>query len=100
MTLASTLAQILLLLGSAVVIVLGFQRLRIPSSLAYLLIGVLLGPHTAGPVVDAQPLQALAEFGVVFLLFTIGLNFSASKSFADFSRGNMATWTQGRQCVW
>lgn len=76
MTMASTLAQILLLLGTAVVVVLVFQRLRIPSSLAYLLIGVLLGPHTAGPVVDAQPLQALAEFGIVFLLFTIGLNFS------------------------
>ncbi len=76
MNLGSTLAQILLLLGSAVAIVLVFQRLRIPSSLAYLLIGLLLGPHTAGPVVDAPPLQALAEFGVVFLLFTIGLNFS------------------------
>ncbi|MBA3058328.1 MAG: cation:proton antiporter [Gammaproteobacteria bacterium] len=72
----SPLAQILLLLGSAVVIVLFFQRLRIPSVLAYLLIGVLLGPHTAGPVVDAPPLLALAEFGIVFLLFTIGLNFS------------------------
>ena len=73
---ASALAQILLLLGSAVAIVLVFQRLRVPSVLAYLLIGVLLGPHTAGPVVDAPPLQALAEFGIVFLLFTIGLNFS------------------------
>jgi len=70
------LTQILLLLGSAVAIVLLFQRLRIPSSLAYLLIGLLLGPHTAGPVVDALPLQGLAEFGIVFLLFTIGLNFS------------------------
>ena len=47
---ASALAQILLLLGSAVAIVLVFQRLRVPSVLAYLLIGVLLGPHTAGPV--------------------------------------------------
>ncbi|MDP1650087.1 MAG: TrkA C-terminal domain-containing protein [Rubrivivax sp.] len=56
---ASALAQILLLLGSAVAIVLVFQRLRIPSVLAYLLIGVLLGPYTAGPVV-APPLRALA----------------------------------------
>ena len=70
------LTRILLLLGSAVAIVLAFQRLRVPSSLAYLLIGLLLGPHTAGPVVDALPLRGLAEFGIVFLLFTIGLNFS------------------------
>jgi len=76
MTIDQPLVQILLLLGFAVGIVLLFQRLHIPSSLGYLLVGVLLGPHTAGPVVDAQPIQAIAEFGIVFLLFTIGLNFS------------------------
>lgn len=68
--------QILLLLGCAVAVVLLFQKLRIPSSLGYLLVGVLLGPHTAGPVVEAEPIHAIAEFGIVFLLFTIGLNFS------------------------
>lgn len=68
--------QTLLLLGSAVTVVLAFRRLRLPSSLGYLLIGVVFGPHTIGPVVDALPLQALAEFGIVFLLFMIGLNFS------------------------
>ncbi len=70
------LPQALLLLGAAVVVVVTFQRLHIPSSLGYLLVGVLLGSHTAGPVIDAEPLRALAEFGIVFLLFTIGLNFS------------------------
>lgn len=68
--------QVLLMLGCAVAVVLVFQQLRVPSSLGYLLVGVLLGPHTAGPVVDAAPVQAIAEFGIVFLLFTIGLNFS------------------------
>ncbi len=76
MNLGAPFVQILLLLGCAVAVVLAFRRVRIPSSLGYLLVGVLLGPHTAGPVVDALPLQALAEFGIVFLLFTIGLNFS------------------------
>lgn len=70
------LVQILFLLGTAVAVVVAFQRLHIPSSLAYLLVGVLLGPYTAGPVVDTSQVQALAEFGIVFLLFTIGLNFS------------------------
>lgn len=70
------LAQILLLLGVAVVVVVVFQRLKIPSSLGYLLVGLLLGPYTVGPVVDVPQIQVLAEFGIVFLLFTIGLNFS------------------------
>ncbi|MBK9130876.1 MAG: cation:proton antiporter [Gammaproteobacteria bacterium] len=68
--------QVLLLLGTAVVVVIAFQRLRIPSSLGYLLVGLLLGPYTAGPVIESGQIRVLAEFGVVFLLFTIGLNFS------------------------
>lgn len=68
--------QILLLLGTAVAIVVIFLRLRIPSSLGYLLAGLLLGPHTVGPVIESPYIHSLAEFGVVFLLFTIGLNFS------------------------
>jgi CPA2 family monovalent cation:H+ antiporter-2 len=68
--------QVLLLLGTAVVVVLAFQRLHIPSSLGYLLVGILLGPYTAGPVIESQQLRPIAEFGIVFLLFTIGLNFS------------------------
>lgn len=68
--------QVLLLLGTAVAVVIAFHRLRIPSSLGYLLVGILLGPYTAGPVIEGQQIQVLAEFGIVFLLFTIGLNFS------------------------
>lgn len=70
------LVLIILLLGVTVAVVLLFQRLRIPTSLGYLLVGVILGPHTAGPTVYVPEFKALAEFGVVFLLFTIGLNFS------------------------
>lgn len=70
------LTQILLLLGVAVAVVVVFQRLRIPSSLGYLLVGFILGPFTVGPVVDVPQIEQLAEFGIVFLLFTIGLNFS------------------------
>ena len=70
------LAQIILLLGVAVAVVLMFQRLRVPTSLGYLLVGVILGPYTMGPTVSVPEFKVLAEFGVVFLLFTIGLNFS------------------------
>jgi CPA2 family monovalent cation:H+ antiporter-2 len=70
------LVQIILLLGVAVAIMVIFQRLHIPSSLGYLLVGLILGPHTAGPTVHVQEFKVLAEFGVVFLLFSIGLNYS------------------------
>lgn len=70
------LAEIVLLLGVAVTIVIIAQRLHIPTSLGYLLVGVLLGPHTVGPSLYVPEFHALGEFGVVFLLFTIGLSFS------------------------
>ncbi|MBX3441075.1 MAG: cation:proton antiporter [Planctomyces sp.] len=72
-------SQIVLLLGLAVFAILVFQRLRIPSSLAYLAVGILVGPHTSGPVLDTRQVQAFAEFGIVFLLFTIGLTFTLSE---------------------
>ncbi|MGF1615486.1 MAG: cation:proton antiporter [Gammaproteobacteria bacterium] len=70
------LAQVLLLLGVAVAVVVAFQRLHVPTSLGYLLVGLILGPYTMGPTVYVPEFKTLAEFGVVFLLFTIGLNFS------------------------
>ena len=76
------LAQILLLLAVAIGVVVVFQHFRIPTSLGYLLVGVILGPHTLGPTVVIPEFQAMAEFGVVFLLFTIGLNFSLPRLYA------------------
>jgi CPA2 family monovalent cation:H+ antiporter-2 len=70
------LAQIILLLAVAVAVVVIFQRLHVPTSLGYLLVGVIVGPHTVGPNFRIEGFGALAEFGVVFLLFTIGLNYS------------------------
>lgn len=70
------LFQIVLLLGVAVGTMVIFQRLHVPSSLGYLLVGLILGPHTAGPTVYVAEFKVLAEFGVVFLLFSIGLNYS------------------------
>jgi CPA2 family monovalent cation:H+ antiporter-2 len=70
------LIDVLLLLGGAVVLILVFQRLRVPSAFAYLVVGVAFGPYTGGPVIDSQNIQTVAEFGIVFLLFAIGLNFA------------------------
>lgn len=70
------LMQLLLLLGAAIALVWIFQRLQAPPVLGYLLVGVLLGPYTPGPVIEGHQLRLLAEYGIVFLLFTIGLSFS------------------------
>jgi len=80
--LEQALVQMLLLLGATVAVVLVFQRFRVPPSLGYLLVGVLLGSHTAGPVVADENIRVIAEFGIVFLLFTIGLSFSMPQIYA------------------
>lgn len=72
---------VLLLLASAVVVVVIFRSLQLPPLLGYLLVGVLLGPHVPGTTVDLEKTQHLAEFGVVFLMFTIGLEFSIGRLF-------------------
>lgn len=73
---AENFAQILVLLSVSVSVIVLFQRLHIPTSLGYLLVGIILSPHTIGPALDVPEIKGLAEFGVVFLLFTIGLNYS------------------------
>ncbi len=70
------LTQLLLLLGAAVAVLMTFLWMRIPASLGYLLVGLLLGPYTVGPVLDSHKISFLAEFGIVFLLFTVGLSYS------------------------
>lgn len=81
--LEQTLTQMLILLGVTVFIILLFQRLQIPASLGYLIVGVFLGAHTAGPVVSPEHVKLIAEFGIVFLLFTIGLSFSMAQIYAS-----------------
>jgi CPA2 family monovalent cation:H+ antiporter-2 len=73
------LFDVLVLLLAAVVLVPVLQRFGIPSVLGYLTAGVMLGPHTPGPVVDVETARPLAEFGVVFLLFAIGLELPLSR---------------------
>jgi CPA2 family monovalent cation:H+ antiporter-2 len=68
--------QTLILLVTAVAGVALLRRINLPPILAYLAIGVLLGPHALGVVDESEDVRFLAEFGVVFLLFTIGLEFS------------------------
>lgn len=66
----------LLLLAASVAGVVAFRLLDLPPMLGYLVVGILIGPHAFGLVPDSEDARYLAEFGVVFLMFTIGLEFS------------------------
>jgi monovalent cation:H+ antiporter-2, CPA2 family len=66
----------LILLASAVVVVVVFRSLAIPAILGYLLVGAVIGPLAMGLVPETESQRYLAEFGVVFLMFSVGLEFS------------------------
>jgi CPA2 family monovalent cation:H+ antiporter-2 len=74
-----TLELVLVLLAAAVLVAAIFRQLRLPALLGYLIVGTLLGPHAFGLARDTEETRYLAEFGVVFLMFSIGLEFSLSK---------------------
>ncbi|MBU6510396.1 MAG: cation:proton antiporter [Gammaproteobacteria bacterium] len=72
----TTLRSILILLAAAVLVVVALKRAKFPTVIAYLATGFIVGPHGLGWIADTEDTRALAEFGVVFLLFTLGLEFS------------------------
>ncbi|MFZ6638106.1 monovalent cation:proton antiporter-2 (CPA2) family protein [Undibacterium sp. TC4M20W] len=72
----------LLLLAAAVLGVVAFRMLQLPPMLGYLVVGIFIGPHGFGMAEDSAVTHELAEFGVVFLMFSIGLEFSLSKLMA------------------
>lgn len=76
-----TLELVLILLASAVIVVVLFRSLHLPPLLGYLLVGVAVGPFALAWIPDTQEGRHLGEFGVVFLMFSIGLEFSLSKLF-------------------
>ncbi|MEK7772118.1 MAG: monovalent cation:proton antiporter-2 (CPA2) family protein, partial [Pseudomonadota bacterium] len=73
------LQPVLILLAIAVLAVVVFRLLRLPPMLGYLLAGVIIGPHALGWIPETDETRHLAEFGVVFLMFSIGLEFSLPK---------------------
>ena len=75
----SSLELTLLLLGSAVLGVVAFRMMHLPPMLGYLAVGILIGPHALGLAAENEASHTLAEFGVVFLMFSIGLEFSLPK---------------------
>ena len=74
--------EVLAILSSAVLIVWLFRRLKLPAILAYLVAGMLVGEHGLNVAQDQVDYDHFAELGIVFLLFTLGLEFSLPRLMA------------------
>jgi CPA2 family monovalent cation:H+ antiporter-2 len=85
----SVLEDVLLLLMATLAVVVGLRRLRLPMILAFLIVGMFVGPHALGWVTPTETTETLAEFGIVFLLFALGLEFSLPRLIA--MRGEVFT---------
>ena len=75
----SSLELTLLYLCAAVVSVVGCRLLQLPAMLGYLFAGLVIGPNALALANDSAAVEHLAEFGVVFLMFVIGLEFNLPK---------------------
>ena len=75
----SGLELTLLYLLAAVLGVVACRSLKLPPMMGYLAVGVVIGPHALALSKNAEGVQHVGEFGVVFLMFVIGLEFNLSK---------------------
>jgi CPA2 family monovalent cation:H+ antiporter-2 len=78
----SALGQLLVLLATVLLVVAGFRRLQLPPILGYLAVGMALGPQALNLAGSESTSHVLSEFGVVFLVFTLGLEFSLPRMLA------------------
>jgi CPA2 family monovalent cation:H+ antiporter-2 len=79
--LAPLIYDLAIMLGLAGIVLVIFQRIHQPVVLGYLVAGVIIGPHTPphALVNDIANIQILSELGVIFLMFSLGLEFSFQK---------------------
>src|ERR1041384_717316 len=74
MNVSGILVELVIVLGVAAVVTVGFQAAKLPVVLGYVLAGLLIGPHVPVPLVaNAHLVHTLSELGVILLMFTIGL---------------------------
>ncbi|MGB5736457.1 MAG: cation:proton antiporter, partial [Thiohalocapsa sp.] len=81
MDISAVLLSIVVMLAATALCVILFQRLGFGAILGFIVAGVLIGPHTPGPVpVHAvDELQSIAELGVVLFMFSVGLEMRPEK---------------------
>lgn len=78
----SSLELTLMYLAAAVLGVVACRSLKLPPMLGYLAVGVVIGPHALALAQNSEGMRHLGEFGVVFLMFVIGLEFNLNKLWA------------------
>jgi CPA2 family monovalent cation:H+ antiporter-2 len=93
------LAVIMLVAGAVTII---FHRFKQPVVLGYILAGLIIGPHTPpySLISDQQTIETLAELGIVFLMFSLGLEFSLRKLRAVGATAVIGALTEIVVMVW
>jgi len=93
------LAVIMLVAGVVTIV---FHRLRQPVVLGYIVAGFIIGPHTPpfGLIHDEQTIKTLAELGVIFLMFCLGLEFSLRKLFKVGATAFIAAFLEIVLMIW
>ncbi len=76
---SSFLLELLILIGSATLVATVFHALKLPTIIGFIVAGVIIGPFGIGWVSSVPGAEALSEIGIIFLMFTIGLEFSLSQ---------------------
>lgn len=70
------LKEIVIILGLSVIIILAFQRFKMPSIIGFLITGMVAGPNALKLISASHEVEVLSEMGIIFLLFIIGIEFS------------------------
>ncbi|MDT0686531.1 cation:proton antiporter [Autumnicola psychrophila] len=70
------LQDIVIILGLSILIILAFQKIKVPSILGFLLAGIIAGPHAFNLISSTHEVELLSEIGIIFLLFVIGIELS------------------------
>ncbi len=77
------LVDVLILLAVSIPVSFLCHKLKLPAIVGFLVTGMIVGPHAAGWIAETEAVRAMAEIGVVLLLFTIGVEFSFEKFFSE-----------------
>jgi CPA2 family monovalent cation:H+ antiporter-2 len=73
------LQDIVIILGLSILIILLFQKIKVPSILGFLLAGIIAGPHAFNLISSSHEVELLSEIGIIFLLFVIGIELSVKE---------------------
>ncbi|MEQ8180470.1 MAG: cation:proton antiporter, partial [Smithellaceae bacterium] len=77
--------KLLIILGFSIPVIYLFNKVKLPSIIGFLITGVVIGPFGLKLIDDTAGIQFMAEIGVAFLLFTIGIEIQFSRFLKNLS---------------